>query len=91
MMICGAPSGTGTVLLAQVLLLAFYSTVPQIPCTNSRVVFGNYLIIKMLNNAFMSGLNKSRVSDYRGNKIVCGGNLIFVDPQYGTCFMLSGA
>ena len=45
----------------------------------------------MLNNAFMSGLNKSRVSDYRGNKIVCGGNLIFVDPQYGTCFMLSGA
>jgi hypothetical protein len=46
---------------------AFCSTVPLILFTNSRVVFGNYLVIKLLNIAFMAGMNKSQVCGCCGN------------------------
>jgi hypothetical protein len=67
MIICSAHGGTGTVFLVQVSLFAFCSTVPLILFTNSRVVFGNDIVIKLLYFAFMAGMNKFQVSGCCGN------------------------
>jgi len=59
-MICSAHGGMGTVFLVHVPLFALCSTVPLILFTNSHVVFGNYIVIKQLNIAFMAGMNNPR-------------------------------